>query len=183
MWSRCQMSASRHVETVFPRLDLFIWQFMFLATKSRWSLLMLGYDAIILTDASVAFLSGCVSCTFAINKYLSLCGNKDTTPLKTIPLCKVKSTFCSFDPLSTSEPCSQLPLLIRFILSWKCLFVPSLRKSLFRIDFCLGHQITPSEVTKHTLCRIRHHQNLSCSKHQHAACALMVYTSTQNRCN
>ena len=92
-------------------------------TNKVW--VMPGHHAIILTDASVAFFPGCVSCAFAKTKCRSLGGMKGTTLLKMIPLCKVSASFCCSNPFSASEHYFRLPLLIRFIMSLKSLLVPS----------------------------------------------------------
>ena len=101
---------------------------------------MPGHHAIILTDASVAFFPGCVSCAFTKTKCRSLGGMKGTTPLKMTPLCNVSAFFCGSNHFSASEHCFQLPLLICFIVSWKSLFVP-----ISVLIFCLGHQVTLGE--------------------------------------
>ena len=153
MWSRSQTSASGHVETVFPRLGLFNWQFLHLLTKCWTSWVMPGHQAIILTDASVAFFPGCVSCAFAKTKCRSLGGMKGTTPLKMIPLCKVSASFCCSNPFSASEHCFQLPLLIRFIMSWKSLFVPS--------SVLISAWVTRSLWAKYMLLIAKHTRSLS----------------------
>ena len=102
---------------------------------------MPGHYAIILTDASVAFFPGCVSCAFAKSKCRSLGGMKGTTPLMMIPLFKISASFCCSNPFSASEHCFQLPLLICFYY-----VLEESVCSKFSFDFCLGHQINVGEV-------------------------------------
>ena len=153
MWSRSQTSASDHVETVFPRLGLLIWLFLHLLTKCWTFWVMPGHHAIILTDASVIFFPGCVLCAFFKTKCRSLGGVKGTTPLKLIPLCKVSAYFCCLNPFSASEHCFQLPLLIRFIMSWKSMFVPS--------SVLISAWVTKSLWANQMLLIVKHIQSLS----------------------
>ena len=101
---------------------------------------MPGHHAVILTEASVAFFLGCVSCAFALTKCRSLGGMNGTTPLKMVPWCIVSTSFCCSNPFIASEHCFQLPLLICFMISWNSLFNPS------SFYFSLSHQIFMNEV-------------------------------------
>ena len=132
MLSRSQTSASGRVEAVFPRLGLFIPQFLHLLTKFWTSWVIPCHHAIILTDASVSFFPGCVSCAFAKTKCRSLGGMKGTTPLKMIPLCEVSASFCCSNPFSESDS-------FHYVLEESVC-------SKFSFYFCLGHQITLGEV-------------------------------------
>ena len=62
---------------------------------------------------------------FCQNMCRSLGGMKETTPLKMIPYCMVGASLSRSNPFSAAEHCFQLPFLIRFIISWKSMFVPS----------------------------------------------------------
>ena len=106
---------------------------------------MPGHHATVLTDESIAFFLRCVPCAIAKSKCRSLRGMRGTTPLKMTPLCIVSASFCFSNPFSASEHCFQLPLLIRFIMSSKCLFVPSsvlisawVTKSLWKYIFLIA---------------------------------------------
>ena len=151
MWSRSQTSASGHVETVFPRLGLFIWQFLHLVTKCWTSWVMPGNHAIILIDA---FFPGCVSRAFAKSKCRSLGGMKGTTPLKMIPLCKLSASFCCSYPFSTSEHCFQLPLFdsFHYVLEESIFFASSVLISAW---------VTKSLWAKKMLLIAKHTQSLS----------------------
>ena len=101
---------------------------------------MLGHHAIILTDASVAFLPECVSCDFAKSKCRSLGAMKGTTPRKMIPLCMVSVSLC----------CSNTFPLLNIVFNWHFWFVSLCPGAVclfqFRFGFCMGPHITLSEV-------------------------------------
>ena len=102
---------------------------------------MPGHHAIILTDVSVAFFPGCISCAFAKPNCRSLGGVKGTKPLKMIPLCKVSASFCCSNPFSASKNFFPIAAFdsFHYVLEESVCFN-------FSFDFFLGHQITLGEV-------------------------------------
>ena len=142
---------------------------------------MPGHHAIILTDASVAFFPGCVSCAFAKTKCRSLGGMKGTTPLKMIRLFMVSASLCFwilFHLLNIVSNC-------RF---WYGSLCPG-RVCLFQVQFwfLLGLPDHSERIRCYWLrstldcCRICLRQNSFCSKHLHGVYALLVCTSIQSR--
>ena len=141
---------------------------------------MLGHHAIILTDASVAFLPECVSCDFAKSKCRSLGAMKGTTPRKMIPLCMVSVSLCCSNTFSAPEHCFQLALLIRFVMSWSSLFVPI---SVWFLHGSPNHSERSRCYwlrSKIDRCRIRLRQNPFGSKHLRGVSALLACTSTHS---
>ena len=102
---------------------------------------MPGHRAIVLTDASVAFFPGNVSCAFAKTKCRILGGMKETTPLKVISLSMVSATLCCSILFSASELFCQNAAFDSFQHVLEVAVC-----SIFSFDSSLGHQITLSEV-------------------------------------
>ena len=143
MWSHYQTSASGHFKVSFPRLGLFIWQFLRLLTKFWPSWVIPGHHAFILTDATVAFFPGCVSCAFCQNQLSQFGWNERSNASILIPSCMVSASLCCSNTFSASE---QFP--IAAFDSFHYILKESVC-SKFGFNFCLGHQINLSEVDVH----------------------------------
>ena len=193
MWRRPQTSASGRAEAVFPRLGLFIWQYSHLLTKCLTSCVILGNHAIILTDASVAFFPGCVSCTFSKTKCCSLVGMKGTTPLKmcmVTHLCVWRCVWsCVWSRIFVMFKILFQLLNIVFNSRFRFVSLCPGRVCLFQVQFHFL-LVSPSHSEpircywlRSTLdrCGIPLRQNPFKSKHLHGVSALLVCTSTHNR--